>query len=667
LLASGVGARARRKAYLARLDRLAAEAGKATAGLKTPADRGRELLRWLHAGPLARGYAAGQTRLDALLDTGKFNCVSSAVLYNALGQRLGLDLRAVEVPDHVFAILYDGARHADVETTTRGGFDPARDPAARAQLKARTGFTYIPDSKADQRREIRAAGLVAIVYYNRGVELTKKKRYHEALLCYFRALSLDREFVSAVKNALAVLANWGVDLARQGRFEDGLEVISAGLELAPDDATLRHNRKVFWSKWAEARASAGKKDEAVALLRKAARQVPGESAYFLGLVSWVYLRQGEALARAGKWEQALAAVEPGLTRLDGPPREEVRRWRRDLRLRWAQAVLDGGEHEKAVALLARALAVEKDDRAANNLCYTVGRWARHVYAGAGEAPARALLKEQLRRFPALPGLRRVAEGHVHHVVAQYQKAGKHESAYAAIDRHADLLDEKEVKDLVRAATDAWARHLRAAGQHDGALGVYEKGLKRLPGDGRLKNNLVYTMQEWVGQAHARKGEAEARAVLARLRRRFPAERDLDRIARVQAWRVAGPLAQAGQYDKALAAVERHAPELAGTDKARDQAVRNLSGRVYDDWAATFTRKGDWEGALGVYAKGLKRYPKDRHLENNAVATWNRWAFTFMKKKLWDDAIKVYERALKQFPKNSLLENNLNYCKAQKKR
>jgi hypothetical protein len=129
LLASGVPAAEQRKAYLERMATIEAEARRATTAAKDPFAQGQALLKYLHSGPMAKGYSAAQTNVSTILDTGKFNCVSSAALYNILGRRLGLDMRAVEVPDHAFSILYDGTAHADVETTTAAGFNPARNKA----------------------------------------------------------------------------------------------------------------------------------------------------------------------------------------------------------------------------------------------------------------------------------------------------------------------------------------------------------------------------------------------------------------------------------------------------------------------------------------------------------------------------------------------------------
>src|SRR5262249_13051670 len=97
LLASGVSDAAKRKEYADRLDALEKEARNAVAGAGTPFEKGEKLLRWLHDGPLSGGCRGGQTDLHTVLDSKTFNCVSSAVLYNVLALRLGLDARAIEV------------------------------------------------------------------------------------------------------------------------------------------------------------------------------------------------------------------------------------------------------------------------------------------------------------------------------------------------------------------------------------------------------------------------------------------------------------------------------------------------------------------------------------------------------------------------------------------
>jgi hypothetical protein len=355
---------AKRNYYLKRIEALAQDARAAVVKGRTPSEKGELLLQWLHKGLLAGGYESGQTDLSVLLDTGTYNCVSSAAIYNVLALRLGLDVRAIEVPDHAFSVLYDGTSHMDVETTNPLGFNPARDTRAVQHFERMTGFRYIPDAHRDQRREIEEAGLAALIYYNHGVAYTGQGRYHDALVSYFRAMSLDAEFASAVKNALAVLANWSGALVREKKWEEALSVTGAGLALAPGDAALVNNRAVIWNKWVEAAIDAGQREEAIAILKRAAADVPKGG--FLAMQSWVYIKPGETLVKAGQWEEALSLADAGLATLDPDPAAELKRWRSNLYLRWFNAEIDARRFEGAAAVVSKGLAAS-----CRNLC---GDW-----------------------------------------------------------------------------------------------------------------------------------------------------------------------------------------------------------------------------------------------------------------------------------------------------
>ncbi len=664
LLASGVTDAAKRKDYLKRLDALEAEAKTAVAGAKTPFEKGEKLLSWLHdkKGPLAKGYVSHQTNLSVILDTGTFNCVSSATLYNVLGKRLGLDVRAIEVPDHAFSILYDGSNHGDVETTTAQGFNPARDPAAQEKFQQQTGFQYIADTHRDQRREIGEAGLTAIIYYNHGVTLTADKRHHEALLAYFRAMSLDREFDSAVKNALASLANWSVGLADQGKFEEAMNVLTIGVALAPKDATLLHNRKVVWGNWADAAAKTGKDDVALTVLRQAAKEVPDGN--FTARQAWIYIHRGEDLANAGEWEKALAAVALGYEKVDKAPQKELADWQAGVPIRWGNSLLGKQDYAIAAEVLQAARAkAPTDSRLTNNLVYTIQEWARATQAKDGDDKARTLLREQIKRYPDLNQLKDVAAGFAQRTVFTLRDAGKYEEALAAVESNRELFPNKAAADeLSLSLFDSWAGKFSGAKKWNEAVDVYEKALKRLAGNDHLKNNLVYTIQEWAADTYKSGGQEKARTVLLDLRKRFPDMKEIDGLANSHVQRVVADLRSAEKYKEALAAVDDNKELLPVKDDAK-----TLAYTVYDNWASSFKQKKDWQGAVDIYAKSLETYPKDGHLTNNAVATWNGWASTFMDAKDWPGAIKIYENALKQFPVNGTLTNNLKYCQQQMKK
>ncbi len=663
LLSSGVLDAQKRKRYLARLDEIETDARQAVEVAKSPFGKGAALLKFLHAGPMAKGYVAKQTNVSDILETGTFNCVSSATMFNILGRRLGLDVRGIEVPQHAFSIHYDGAKHADVETTTAGGFNPSRDPAVQQEFTKLTGFAYIPDSNRAERREVGDIGLVAITYYNRGVGFSEEKRHHAALLAYFRAMSLDPEFDSSVKGALGVLVNWSGELAREKKHNEALDVLSTGLALAPKDAALVNNHKFVWSDWAETLMKAGQNDEALAVLRRAAAAVPDGN--FLRMQSWVFIRPGEEHIKAGEWERAIALVEPGLKKLDKEPRQELAEWGESLHHRWAQSEEKNGRFDKASDILDAALKQHPDDkRLGNHVAYAAQEWIRQSYANDGAAAAEKTLGTLLQRYPQSEEVKQVLISHLHKVMQDHLGKSQYDEALSAAERGADLLKDRDLAlVLARSVYDGWAKELVRKGDWQGAIDVYAKGLGKFSKDKHLENNwmvtwdnwaqsfiknkdwagalevyeralrkvsnksltetnIVYCVQEWATETYAKEGTVAAKEVLAKQLKRFAATPGLADVAKSHVQRVVQKLTSQAKYDDALSALD----QSKGLLKAETE-VAPIAGTIYGAWAEEHRKAKEWQKAVDVYAKGLEQFPKDRHLEQNAVATWYQWAFS----------------------------------------
>ena len=700
LLASGVTEADRRQRYLELLAKIQAEAEGKVAAAKTPFEKGEALLRYLHAGPMRKGYVGRQTDLAVILDKETFNCVSSATLYNVIARRLGLDARGIEVPNHAFSILYDGTDHADVETTTAGGFNPARDPAAREQFTKLTGFAYIPDSNRDQRREVSEIGLVAITYYNHGVELSHQKRYHEALLAYFRSMSLDSEFDSAVKNALAVLANWSVELSNKKKFDQAIDVLSTGLQLAPKDATLVNNHKAVWSLWADSLIRGGKTQEALAVIGRAAKAVPDGP--FQRMRAWVFIQPGEELAKSGQWEQAIALVQPGLKQLDGEARKELDEWGEGLYLRWGNDAIKRGNFEQAIAALEQGLTVRPGDpKFTQNIAYSFQEWSAAVYKKEGIRKSESIIESMLKRFPQSAEIAQVAQSQLGRSIQDLTRKSQFDEALAAADRARQWLHDPEVVgNLVHVIYDEWAESRSKRHEWKEAADIYAQALQRFPTDAHLKNNLAATWDNWaVSYQHSQNWEAVldvyekawnalpdkqpieqniaysvqegakrlaankgAEASEVFLKKQLARFKKIDQVQGVAANHLrglVGDLASREKYDDALAIIDRSA-NLLGDSRQKAE----LADVLYDRWADHFSSKKDWAQAVKVYDKGLKRFPGDAHLEQNAAALWYNWANGYSNAKDWPNAIRVYEQAAKRFPNDSVLKNNLEYCRQQ---
>jgi tetratricopeptide (TPR) repeat protein len=698
--ASGVLDDQRRKRYVSLVDSLEVQAREAVIGGKTSFEKGELLLKWLHKNQMSQGYHSAQTDVSVILDDKTFNCVSSATLYNILGIRLGLDLRAIEVPDHAFSIMYDGTEHADVETTNPSGFNPSRDPAILKEINETTGFSYIPYSHQDKRREIRQTGLVAITYYNHGVMLSKDKKYHEALLAYFKALSLDSQFASAVRNILSALANWGIDLSDNKQFDEALTVVRTGLQLAPEDAALLNNRKAIWYAWAESAIDSGNSEQALQIFARAAEDVPSEN--FLNMQSWVFINPGEKLVKSEEWNNALALANSGFEQLNHnkEAQGELREWKSGLFLRWSNSKIEKGEFAEAAGILDQGIRDNPDEkRFTNNLGYITQEWSKAVYTSNGAQEAEKVLSMLIDKYPDVPGVRDAAIRYVHLLVERLKASADFgEKTFSTIERCNVLVkDQKKIRNLKRMVYDTMAGKLIDKEDWQGAVDVYSNALKAYPGDSHLQNNAVttwgrwaqtyikdskwdtamdvyakalilkldnklfkgnigYVAQEWSKAVKEKEGTEQAEAVLLRLLARFPEIPQVKTSAKGYAYGLIDSLKSSKEYEKdALSAVERCRKLIGDEDE-----VGKLIGNIYYNIAESYTQKNDWASAVEVYVKAVECFPNDQRIRNNAMTTWGLWIQSHYESVNWSQSFEVCNRAIQEAPDPARFRKKLGY-------
>jgi len=143
-------------------------------------ERGDYILLYVHQ-KFLRAYSLNQTRLDRVLKTGQFNCVSSGVLYSILARGCDLQTGAVAVKDHAFVTVRSGDETIDVETTNPYGFDPGNKREFQDQFGKVTGFVYTPPKNYRGRTSLNPLELVSLIFINRISSLESKKRYAEAV------------------------------------------------------------------------------------------------------------------------------------------------------------------------------------------------------------------------------------------------------------------------------------------------------------------------------------------------------------------------------------------------------------------------------------------------------------------------------------------------------
>ncbi len=232
LAAGGCEEPARIVAYLARYEQLCIALGDELGARPTPDKCVASIHRLLHRQVLKGGYRAEQNSLAATFDAGEFNCATATLLYVALASDCGLDAAAVELPGHVRAVVRCDRDRCEIEAT-----------CADEHQAIRWSYSPINSSAAGEHafRAVSARGLVAMLYYNRGVDAFHAGRFADSIAANRRALRLDAANELARGNLLATVNNWSLALAANGHFVAAESLLAAGREFAPQHQPFMHN------------------------------------------------------------------------------------------------------------------------------------------------------------------------------------------------------------------------------------------------------------------------------------------------------------------------------------------------------------------------------------------------------------------------------------------
>ena len=144
------------------LDQLTIEVEKHLKTERSTDERADQLLRWLHSKVFSE-YQASATDALALLRSGRYNCLSSCILYAIIGERIGLNIKGIAVDKHAFCRVLKTARSKrgwDVETTVALGFNPGRN------VKISNTVISVPRSQYRNRKELNMWEMIGLIYTN---------------------------------------------------------------------------------------------------------------------------------------------------------------------------------------------------------------------------------------------------------------------------------------------------------------------------------------------------------------------------------------------------------------------------------------------------------------------------------------------------------------------
>ena len=183
-------------------------------------ERGRAILKYLYSDYL-KAYSLNQTKLDLALETGLYNCVSSAVLYLAAAKLAGLDVRGQRTTEHAFCSIYVPDTSAtkagksallkkiDVETTNPYGFNPGSKEEIEHSDQIKK-YYIVPKKYYSNRSEVSDGIFTGLIAGNLTSEYIKLGDYFKALplgaVRWNAVIAEPAKTTASVRNEFDILA-----------------------------------------------------------------------------------------------------------------------------------------------------------------------------------------------------------------------------------------------------------------------------------------------------------------------------------------------------------------------------------------------------------------------------------------------------------------------------
>jgi hypothetical protein len=265
--------------YAQRVDAFVAQVRPAVDGAADEWHRGYELNRAMHrilspgGGGELGGYDLAQSRVAGIFDTGKYNCISSAMLFVVLGREFGLPVRGVQVPTHAFVEMgAPGGKVLEVETTSDTGFDHVHDERfyreSAARWSASRGLRPVTFEEYQHRSILEPVALMAAGMKNQGG--LSKREEDRARLWELAAVTEPGD----AEAALLRMQSYALEAQNLYKVHASRTIVRMFDAVLPavDDAATRWSkdpkvaRFAGWARsyYAEALVAVGRGDEAVA-------------------------------------------------------------------------------------------------------------------------------------------------------------------------------------------------------------------------------------------------------------------------------------------------------------------------------------------------------------------------------------------------------------------
>ncbi len=259
-------------------------------------------------------YSVLQTRVDTALDTGVFNCVSSAVLYMIVARSVGLSVSGVRTTDHAFCTVLVNGQQVDVETTNPDGFNPGAKKEFTDSFGKITGFRYVPPGNYGDRRTIGEKELLSLILYNRVSEYGDSRFFQDALQPAVSAYALigSEEMRGVMGIAFSnYVTSLGVrqDYSQAVQFMDAVKASFGGI------VDLDQPRRDMYHNWVVSLIDANAILDADALLSQPGTRAALDEADWTNLSVVVVQQRAQSEVEIGGFLAAAGIVTEAMARL----------------------------------------------------------------------------------------------------------------------------------------------------------------------------------------------------------------------------------------------------------------------------------------------------------------------------------------------------------------
>lgn len=257
--------------------------------------RVRTVFEFLRGRLLTGSYEQNYSCVAAALATGKYNCVSATVLFNALASGVGIEVLGVETTGHAKSRVVLSNATLDIETTctdwellpdhpiplpslteTEESIEvsAARPVSTGDTAGDETGDTTVPDREDLSTGETIVRGtkrpargvspveFVATIYFNRGVDFYRQRRFGQALSAYLKASVLDPGNRTVLRNFKATLNNLAIELAKRHNYQEAIHLTEQCLVLDSDFEQFQVNLPLYYQYWAVDLRDGGQEEKA---------------------------------------------------------------------------------------------------------------------------------------------------------------------------------------------------------------------------------------------------------------------------------------------------------------------------------------------------------------------------------------------------------------------